>query len=326
LTFYPDAIDEELAKPMDIAGGTELPGMDIVLKPQRLFRVRGRVSGSSADGLSVNAVFQPEAVAGERWTNAAFDPKTGAFEFSGLRPGKYQLSATADGIRGQTTLLVGERDVDGVEIKVGDTGELHASVLLDGQPWKPAARTSTALRLENTADDHIWNGGPEADGSFKFFELPSGSYRPFVYNPPSGSYMKAATYGEIDVLKNRLTWDSKSNATLTISLSSKPASLRGTVRNSALTPAPRAAVVLVPNRRDHRELYLTVVTNESGEFRFPSVPPGEYKVFAWEAIEQYAWMDAAVIAQFEDKGRVIRLEELEKGNIDVPLIPAESHP
>jgi hypothetical protein len=37
-------------------------------------------------------------------------------------------------------------------------------------------------------------------------------------------------------------------------------------------------------------------------------------------------MDPSVIAQFEDQGRALRFEELSKEAIDVPLIPAESHP
>jgi hypothetical protein len=43
-------------------------------------------------------------------------------------------------------------------------------------------------------------------------------------------------------------------------------------------------------------------------------------------IEQNAWMDPVVIAQFEEKGKAIRLAELEMGNIQVALIPAEIHP
>jgi hypothetical protein len=138
--------------------------------------------------------------------------------------------------------------------------------------------------------------------------------------------LKTATFGEVDVIENRLKLDGASSATLKVLVSSKAASLHGIVRDSRNGTVQRAAVVLVPNRRDRRELYSMAVTNENGEFEFASVAPGEYKVFAWESIDQYAWMDPSVIAQFEDQGRALRFEELSKEAIDVPLIPAESHP
>jgi hypothetical protein len=57
----------------------------------------------------------------------------------------------------------------------------------------------------------------------------------------------------------------------------------------------------------------------------PSIAPGEYKVFAWESIDQYAWMDPSVIAHLKT-GRSAWFEELSKETIDLPVIPAESHP
>jgi hypothetical protein len=160
------------------------------------------------------------------------------------------------------------------EIKMSETGELEVRLLLDGEPWHPTPRTGAVLRLEN-ADGLIWGTSQEADGSLKFSELPVGTYRPFVSNLPQGSYVKAATYGDIDVLENRLEWDVKKQATLNVFVDSKAASVRGIVKTSSLGPAAGAAVVLVPNRRDRRELYSIVETNENGEFRIPNVAPGE---------------------------------------------------
>ena len=48
-------------------------------------------------------------------------------------------------------------------------------------------------------------------------------------------------------------------------------------------------------------------------------------MFAWESIDQYAWMDPSVIAHLKT-GRSAWFEELSKETIDLPVIPAESHP
>jgi hypothetical protein len=160
---------------------------------------------------------------------------------------------------------------------------------------------------------------------FAVESLPAGTYRPFVRNLPSGIYLKSASYGNVaDALNNGLVFDPANRFELQLQLSSKPAALRGTVRNARSEPASRVAVVLVPDRfRDRIELYSEVLTNEDGEFEFKSVVPGLYKVFAWESIEAYSWFDRNVLARFEEKGESIQLEESAKKNIQMRVIPAE---
>jgi hypothetical protein len=327
LTFYPSTIDLDLAKPLDISAVSELRGTDFVLGPQRLFRISGRVSVKGVSSLAVSAILQPEGILENLWGSSSADPSTGSFEISGLRPGLYVLTATVDGGQtGRMRVRLGERDLDGVELKMEKTGDLLATILLDGEPWHSTPRFATTLGIEDLENDLTSGARLEPDGSVTIANLPPGTFRPYLYNLPPGCYLKTATFGEVDVIENRLKLDGASSATLKVLVSSKAASLHGIVRDSRNGTVQRAAVVLVPNRRDRRELYSMAVTNENGEFEFASVAPGEYKVFAWESIDQYAWMDPSVIAQFEDQGRALRFEELSKEAIDVPLIPAESHP
>jgi hypothetical protein len=53
------------------------------------------------------------------------------------------------------------------------------------------------------------------------------------------------------------------------------------------------------------------------------VPPGDYKIFAWEAIEQFSYYDSDVVQRFESKGKPIHVNESDKANAEVKIIPAE---
>ncbi|MBI2149205.1 MAG: hypothetical protein HYU27_01190 [Acidobacteria bacterium] len=58
-------------------------------------------------------------------------------------------------------------------------------------------------------------------------------------------------------------------------------------------------------------------------FTFRGVPPGDYKVFSWEALESYAFYDPAVLQQFEPKGKPVRVSESSKESVEARIIPAE---
>jgi hypothetical protein len=61
-------------------------------------------------------------------------------------------------------------------------------------------------------------------------------------------------------------------------------------------PIPRITTVLIPNRlRNRADLYKTELSSEGGHFEMHGIPPGDYKLFAWEAIEAFSWFDPEVI-------------------------------
>jgi len=80
----------------------------------------------------------------------------------------------------------------------------------------------------------------------------------------------------------------------------------------------------VPDRfRDRADLIKTAVTDKDGRFTIRGIPPGEYKIFAWEAIEQFAYFDPDVLRQFEQLGKAVSIPESGKITLEVKLIPAQ---
>ena len=79
--------------------------------------------------------------------------------------------------------------------------------------------------------------------------------------------------------------------------------------------------MLVPtNARKRTALYKTLVTGSDGKFRFQEIPPGDYKLFAWEDIETGAWENAEFMRPYESRGRAVRVSENGKEEVQLNVI------
>jgi hypothetical protein len=97
-------------------------------------------------------------------------------------------------------------------------------------------------------------------------------------------------------------------------------------RAEGLTAADFRVLTLVPvpPRPGIRRLYPTVKADETAAFRFPSVTPGSYKVYAWEDIESSAHWDVDFIRPFESRGEPIQVDEGGSGTVPLKRVsPAE---
>ena len=74
--------------------------------------------------------------------------------------------------------------------------------------------------------------------------------------------------------------------------------------------------------RDRPELIRSAVTDKSGKFTFRGVPPGTYKIFAWESLEPNAYYDPQILRQYEDQRKQVRVLESDKAVVEVKMIPA----
>ena len=52
-----------------------------------------------------------------------------------------------------------------------------------------------------------------------------------------------------------------------------------------------------------------------------SLPPGEYRVFAWENVEDRQWQDPAFMRRQEEMGKTVRIGEGEKQSVELLAIP-----
>ncbi len=64
------------------------------------------------------------------------------------------------------------------------------------------------------------------------------------------------------------------------------------------------------------------LSDSNGRFLFRNVPPGDYRIFGWEALESYAYFDSDLLRRFESQGSPVRIAESAANSITVRVIPA----
>ena len=101
-------------------------------------------------------------------------------------------------------------------------------------------------------------------------------------------------------------------------IATNPGALDGQVVRSGPGPVADIPVLLLPNIRRRNELYRTTTTNVSGRFHFDRVPPGDYKVFSWEEVEDGACYDAEFMRAVESRGISVQVGE---GLMETARIP-----
>jgi hypothetical protein len=139
---------------------------------------------------------------------------------------------------------------------------------------------------------------------------------------PSGFYIKEARLGGSDAV-----WDYvrvTRSTDLQIVISSRVARVHGVVTGNPQRSMANIEVALIPVAKERSELIKSVMTDKDGRFNFSGIPPGDYKLFAFDGLEQSAFFDPEVIAQFEERGKPIHLAESSDENVDLKAIPAGS--
>jgi hypothetical protein len=62
-------------------------------------------------------------------------------------------------------------------------------------------------------------------------------------------------------------------------------------------------------------------SNETGQFLFESIPPGDYRVFAWEDVEDRAWQDPGFVRPYLEMSKAVRVLENSRQTVEVTSIP-----
>src|SRR5262249_5188655 len=118
---------------------------------------------------------------------------------------------------------------------------------------------------------------------------------------PEGYYLKSVRASGVDVLAQGFE-AAGGTATFEVVVSPNAGSIEGTT-------TPGATVALVPDHRDRSDYYANIIADQEGHFRFRNVRPGDYKLFAWEQVPEYAWMDPDYMRELESKGTAVNVTE-----------------
>jgi hypothetical protein len=153
----------------------------------------------------------------------------------------------------------------------------------------------------------------DATGAFTIANVAAERYRIRLSGIPQGYYVKNILLGNQDVRATGLDFTAGPAAAgeLTITLASPAGSIDGAVKNSKDETTANTTVVLIPREQlaGLSDQIRTATTGPQGEYQFANLAPGDYDILAFEEIEQGAWFDPDVRAQFQNQAKSVKVEK-----------------
>jgi hypothetical protein len=326
--YFPGVADVAAARRITVEPGAVVSGTDFQIlpalrPPAPLVKVRGQVVDTTGQ-LTANATVQlgdPEDgfTVGSLHRSVRITPDArGAFEFDRIDPGRYIVHSTSATGSGTVLVDVGNSDLEGLRLVLNPRVDVNGRIAVEGQATVDLTKVIVWLR----APAFSRQGTVRADGSFSMQGVIGGDYRLEVEGTPATLYLKSARLGSDDVLVKEFSLKPPPQ-TLELVLSANTGTLEGTVSGADRRPAAGVRVVVVPeaSRRASFERYRVTSTDSAGRFRAEGIAPGEYKVFAWEDIEENAWQVPEILRRYEEQGKAIRILELARESLDLQMIP-----
>jgi 5-hydroxyisourate hydrolase-like protein (transthyretin family) len=335
--YYPAASNLTRAAQLSIRPGTELAGIDLTCAPEPTFEISGRVldAPTSLPARAVEVTLlsdQGDTISASERTSA-----DGEFKFSGIVPGSYVLVVESAGdarqqgtLWGRTSVDVRDVNVEGIEIILSRGAAVSGHIRVEGKTSLDLGELTATLEAKESMTLSALMPGIEdapvtSDGSFILRNVATGTYELSVFPIPAGYFLEAG--GGLGSLETSVTVaGSYPLPSLELILRSASAWIDGTV--SSDKPAARAFVVLAPQgeRHNHARYYKTAVTNPFGKFVIRSVPPGDYKLFAWESIETGAYLDPDFLRGYEDRGQDLHVEDGAHVDVQIEIIRTSVSP
>lgn len=339
--FFGGTTDEQSASAVDIRAGTEVGGANITIAPVRPRHVRGIViDGLTGKPAEYASLSMPSESDGPRGKEFEVDRERSTFDVL-LLPGSHTVNATSASGEGSVTFQLLDADIENLAVPTTPTFELAGRIMLEGEPSGSTALGGLHLTLhhdpprEEPRELALGYSTPLPNGSF-VLSASAGDYRlniapllnvtpvRFTATLPSAlqnAYVKSIRLGNIDVLNGPLHLEGKPSALLEVVIGKNSGAIDGQVATSPQASAADVPVVLVPDVRRRTELYRTTTTDGAGLFHMDHVPPGDYKVFSWEEVEDGAWYDPEFLRAVENRGTRIRIVEGRTETVRVEVMP-----
>jgi hypothetical protein len=325
-TWYPSSFDTDSSVPITLSAGEQFNGLDIRLGRgvgSRL-RIRGKVSGLQNIPPPQGDPRMVERRIGAR--RASIAAEVDQFFSGSLKPdGSFEITDVASGVYdvwltqgyawsarlGQTTVQVDDRDVENVSIEVHPPQTLHVIVSVEGDAAKPPRIPLYLEAVTSLGVDPF--STPRDDGSIDFGDVGLGRYRVYLPDTFRGAYLKSLRYGNAESHDGTFTLAAY-GVPLELTFSTRGARISGTIMGKTKTP-PR--VVLIPTTSDAAR---TATFDQNGVFTIEAIPPGSYKLYAFENVPEDIWLAPEFLKEIESAGVPFEATEGAASAIQLPLV------
>ena len=330
-TWYPSSPEIESSTPITLSAGQQYRGLEIRLRrgTGSNLHVSGKISGIADIPVPPG---DPRVAQRRVWANrvstvdvddnfSGILGPNGSFELFGLSSGTYNVWFSQGWPRstalGRTTVQVDDRDVENVSIELHPPQTLRVMVRVDGSETAPPPIPIYLAPVDHPGLEPY--ATTKTDGSLDFADLGLGRYRVRVQDSfPRKVYLKLLRYGNVDSYDGTFALSSY-GVPLEAVFSTRGARLSGTILGKAAAPR----VVLIPNTPDptRREFETrTAVFDQNRVFTIEAIPPGSYKLYAFENVPEDIWLAPEFLKEVESSGVPFEAAEGAANTIQVAVI------
>jgi hypothetical protein len=290
MTFFPNSLKLSEAVPVRLDYGKEVSGISIVLHPERLVSLRGRVTSGITGAVVPGATLSLERTDlhdGSLPVPAPFTfDRSGNFEIRNIAPGPYLLSADADeaGKRASAHLLltVPPEDLDNIDLLVvPDLLSKGALRVAGGAEME--SNGAITLELSPRIGNASSVSAPLGRQGFLCLLRPGQIYDLSIGNLPDDFYLASVQVNGTDVLASGLdASDAAAADPFEVVVDSRGGRVTGVVAGPDDQVWSGASMALIPDPPNGRmHAYRESAADEYARFQFRGVPPGKYILIAW---------------------------------------------
>lgn len=329
--YYPASRYFLLAMPLHVAPGEVRYAVNFQWTPVPAFAIRGRLSGpagSTADQLVKLLPLDGRDIEDANESAVTMSDPTGAFEFERVPAGEYRIEAgnafsspsivelTAPGTEtapdifwGRANLTVADQDTGNVHV-VMRTG-LSVTGMIQTDPDRRSLVSRLPITIVPARAGLTRRSTPRIfpNGRFAVSNLVPGEYYVRVGTLPLGWSLQSVTAGGIDLLDEPIQLEDSDVTNVTIRLTDRAPTIRGSVRDARLQAASGAAIIVMPSSGNtwspNRTRHTRASTN--GQFGISGLPPGDYLIVAVDDAALEGWQDARVLSQLRSLATRIAL-------------------
>lgn len=327
-TYYPDAAAAAAMGAFEVAAGATR-NLDVKLRKSTVFHISGRMLGP--DGLGKGSgtlqLLRKDGAFGTALGSVSLNSFDGNFEISGVPAGSYLMvvspaNASSERLFARQPIDVAA-NLENIRVQLAPGRQIRGSVKIEGKAAGSLAGTRIELCRLNSS--RALPPAPLKDDlSFSFENGAFGHYTVCVTHLPAAYYVKSMLYDGKEIPATG--FEAGPDASLSIVVSATGASrLNGKVLDSAGKPATYALVTLFPVDGIAMSV-LTGVTDANGDFAFPAVRPGQYKVLAWESSGSALLLQAAgleALKPLDGKSATVKLKPGRRETVQLNWVSAE---
>lgn len=334
--YYPGVLDFSSAAEVTLPEGGDLTDADFHLQRVRAVTVRGRLFSPVEDlaGSQVQVVLahnDGNTASSIDRASGTIDHATGRFEFRGVAPGSYMIVASqlhnGHPLGGRVQVDVAPATAQqNLNVSLTPGFDITGTVEVEGST---TTKLSNAVLRLSASEGLAFGPAPASkiapDGSFHLAGITPGIWSFVVDSLPEGLWIKSATYGESDVTRGEINISSGNRGQLHIVLAANGAQVAGNVVQDG--QPHQATVVLVPSApelQSSASMYRSATTQRDGTFTFKGVRPGAYKLFAFEDVQPFAWMDPEFLKPVESLGESISISEGDHVTRQISPVPPDA--